>query len=138
LRLGKPLDPPRGSGRVWTIPRIDQLVIVDMRPTLIDSPSVVVITKDSASLSVRARLHAQVVAPKDAALRVVDHIEATSLIAGTALRAVFKEHSRDEALFDRTRIEAIVQSTINDATASWGVDVSAVEIDARIAPSGLV
>ena len=131
VRFGKPRNPPRGPGRVWMIPRVDQLVVVDMRPTTIDLPPVVATTKDGEPLSTIAHVEAQVVSPQDAALRVVDYVQATSQLAATALCAVLKDHSRDEALFDRAKIEAILEQTINDATASWGVEVSRVEIELR-------
>jgi regulator of protease activity HflC (stomatin/prohibitin superfamily) len=135
FRLGRLVDPPRGPGRVWTIPGIDRLVLVDLRPTRIDIPPVVVTTKDSVPLSVSAHLYAQVVAPTDAVVRVVNHVEATSLMAETVLRAVFNEHARDEVLFERAQIVAILQKTIDDATASWGVRVSAVEIEVADTPA---
>lgn len=135
FRLGRLVDPSRGPGRVWTIPGIDQLVIVDMRPTIIVIPPVKVMTKDRAAFVVTAHVHAQVATPADAVVRVVNYMQATSLLAETALRAVFGEHPRDEVLFERGKIVEILQKTIDDATATWGVRVSAVEIDVGDAPA---
>jgi regulator of protease activity HflC (stomatin/prohibitin superfamily) len=129
VRFGKPREPPRGPGRVWTIPRVDQLVIVNLRPTTIDLPPVVATTKDGRALSTVAHVHARVVSPRDAALRVVDYVQATSQLAETAVRSVLEEYSADDALFDRATIERVLQQTINEATERWGVEVSRVEID---------
>jgi regulator of protease activity HflC (stomatin/prohibitin superfamily) len=129
FRLGRFREAVRGPARVRTIPGVDQLVVVDMRPTTIDIPRAQVITKDGAPLTVTAHVHARVVEPADAVLRAVDYLEATWQLAETALRAVFKEHDREEALFERGKLETILQQTIGDATAAWGVEVSAVEIE---------
>jgi regulator of protease activity HflC (stomatin/prohibitin superfamily) len=135
FRLGRLLDKPLGPGRVWTIPGVDRLVVVDMRATTIDVPPVEVTTKDGVPLSVSAYVNAQVVVPTDAVVRVVDYTEATSQLAQTALRAVFKTHAQDEALFERPKIEALLRETIDDAAATWGVKVSAVDLEVADAPA---
>ncbi len=135
FRLGRLVDPSRGPGRVWTIPGIDQLVVVDMRPITIDIPPVEVMTEDGVALLVSAHVHAQVVAPADAVVRVVNYMRATSQLAETALRAVFREHPRDAVLFERGKVVEILQKTIDDATATWGVRVSTVEVEVGDAPA---
>ena len=87
FRFGKP-RPARGPGRVWLIPRVDQLVVVDLRPTVIDIPPLVATTKDGQALSASAHVHAQIVSPEDAAVRVVDYVRATSQLSEAALRPV--------------------------------------------------
>jgi regulator of protease activity HflC (stomatin/prohibitin superfamily) len=128
FRLGKPLDPPRGPGRVWVIPGVDQLVLVDLRPMTIDVPPLDVVTKDGAPVSVSLRVRAQVVEPTEAVMRVVDWKEATSMLAETALRAILKDRSQHEALHERGQLESALRETIAEAAASWGVNVSAVEL----------
>jgi regulator of protease activity HflC (stomatin/prohibitin superfamily) len=135
FRRGRLLDKPVGPGRVWMIPTVDRLVVVDMRTTTIDVPPLEVMTKDGAPLSVSAHVDAQVVSPTDAVVRVVNYMEATSQLAQTALRAVFKEHARDEALFERPKIEALLRETIDDAAATWGVKVSAAEVEVWDVPT---
>ena len=44
---------------------------------------------------------------------------------------MLKEKSRDEVLFERAKIEAILQSTIDEATAAWGVEVTGVDVETR-------
>jgi regulator of protease activity HflC (stomatin/prohibitin superfamily) len=121
FRRGRLVDASRGPGRVWTIPRMEQLVVVDMRPTTIDLPAVEVTTNDGAAMRAGGRVHAQVVAPADAVMRVVDYLKATSQLSEAALRAAFREQTRHEALYERGKIE--------EATATWGVNVSAVELE---------
>src|SRR4029079_5910915 len=102
---------------------------VDLRPTTIALPPVVATTKDGRALSTVAHVHAHVASPRDAAAGVVDYVQATSQLAETAVRSVLEEHSANDALFDRTMIERVLQRTINEATAGWGVEVSRVEIE---------
>ena len=71
-------------------------------------------------------------------MRVVNYVEATSQVAETAVRAVFKEHTRDEVLFERGKIMEILQKTIDDATATFGVRVSAVEVEVSEVPDQVV
>ena len=92
FRFGKP-RPARGPGRVWLIPRVDQLVVVDLRPTVIDIPPLVATTKDGQALSASAHVHAQIVSPEDAAVRVVDYVRATSQLSEAALRSVTRRSS---------------------------------------------
>ena len=112
FRLGKPLEPPRGPGRVWLIPRVYQLEIVDLRPTAIDIAPLEAMAKDGVPVSVSAHVLAQVVNPTDAVMRVVDWKEAISQLTETALRAFVKEQSRDEALYERAELEARVTETV--------------------------
>jgi regulator of protease activity HflC (stomatin/prohibitin superfamily) len=135
FRRGRLLDKPVGPGKVWMIPRVDQLVVVDMRASTIDVPPVEVMTKDGVPLSVIAHVYAQVVGPTDAVVCVVDYTEATSQLAQTALRAVFKEHAREAALFVRPKIEALLRETNDDAAATWGVKVSAAEVEVWDVPT---
>jgi len=129
FRFGKLLGSPRGPGRIWLVPRVDQLVILDMRPTVIDIPSERMLTKDGLDVDVSARVHAQVVAPEDAASRVLSYQSATLAIARAALRKVLKARTRDQLRSEHASVERSAQAAIAAASAKWGVMVSSIDIE---------
>src|SRR6201988_2986195 len=127
-RLGRLLDPPRGPGLVWKIPFVDQLVKVDLRTITLNIPPQEVITKDNVPVRVNAVAYFRIVEPKDAIVQVENFMVATSQIAQTTLRSVLGQHSLDELLSERDKINAILQSIIDEATGPWGIKVSIVEV----------
>src|SRR5213082_3171794 len=62
---------------------------------------------------------------------------ATSQIAQTTLRSVLGQHSLDELLSEREKINAILQGIIDEQTAPWGIKVSIVEVKDVEIPQGM-
>jgi regulator of protease activity HflC (stomatin/prohibitin superfamily) len=62
---------------------------------------------------------------------------ATSQIAQTTLRSVLGQHSLDELLSEREKINEILQGIIDEATGPWGIKVSIVEVKDVEIPSGM-
>ena len=62
---------------------------------------------------------------------------ATSQIAQTTLRSVLGQHSLDELLSEREKINEILQRIIDDTTAPWGIKVSIVEVKDVEIPTGM-
>src|SRR2546421_10302785 len=137
FRWGRLLDPPRGPGLVWEIPIVDQLVKVDLRTITLNSPPQEVITKDNVPVRVNAVAYFKIVEPKSAIVQVENYMVATSQIAQTTLRSVLGQHSLDELLSEREKINAILQGIIDEATSPWGIKVSIVEVKDVEIPSGM-
>src|SRR5438309_7475100 len=137
FRLGRLLDPPRGPGIVWKIPFVDQIVKVDLRTITLNIPPQEVITKDNVPVRVNAVAYFRIVEPKDAIVQVENFMVATSQIAQTTLRSVLGQHVLDELLSEREKINAILQSIIDEATSPWGIKVSIVEVKDVEIPSGM-
>ena len=70
----------------------------------------------------------RIIEPKNAIVQVENFMVATSQIAQTTLRSVLGQHMLDELLSERDKINAILQSIIDEATSPWGVKVSIVEV----------
>ena len=64
-------------------------------------------------------------------------MNATSQIAQTTLRSVLGQHVLDELLSERDKINAILQTIIDDATSPWGIKVSVVEVKDVEIPSDM-
>jgi regulator of protease activity HflC (stomatin/prohibitin superfamily) len=136
FRLGR-LIATRGPGVVWKIPIVDQIVKVDLRTITLNIPPQEVITKDNVPVRVNAVAYFRIVEPKDAIVQVENFMVATSQIAQTTLRSVLGQHVLDELLSEREKINAILQSIIDEATGPWGIKVSIVEVKDVEIPGGM-
>src|SRR5438046_2167648 len=128
FRLGRLLPEPKGPGLFLLIPIVDRMVKVDLRTITLTVPPQEVITKDNVPVRVNAVAYFRIVAPKDAIVQVENFMVATSQIAQTTLRSVLGQHSLDELLSEREKINAILQGIIDEQTAPWGIKVSIVEV----------
>jgi regulator of protease activity HflC (stomatin/prohibitin superfamily) len=137
FRLGRLLDPPRGPGLFFLIPLVDRMIKVDLRTiTLMISPQDV-ITRDNVPARVQAVAYFRIVDPKAAVAQVENFMVATLQVAQTTLRAILGQHSLDELLSEQAAINAILQTTIDEATEPWGIKVSMVEVKDVEIPSDM-
>src|SRR3954464_3721499 len=128
FRLGRLLPEPKGPGLFLLIPVVDRMVKVDLRTITLNIPPQEVITKDNVPVRVNAVAYFRIVEPKNAIVQIENFMVATSQIAQTTLRSVLGQHSLDELLSEREKINAILQGIIDEATAPWGIKVSIVEV----------
>src|SRR5688572_29129909 len=129
FRLGR-VDPAnlKGPGLRVIWPFIDRMVRVDLRTVTHDVPPQEVITKDNVTIKVNAVVYFNVMNPIDSVIKIANHYMATSLYAQTTLRNILGQHELDEILAEREKIGQALQRIIDEATDTWGVKVSAVEI----------
>ena len=128
FRLGRLLPNPKGPGLFFLIPIIDRMVKVDLRTITLNVPPQEVITKDNVPVRVNAVAYFRIIEPKNAIVQVENYMVATSQIAQTTLRSVLGQHVLDELLSERDKINAILQTIIDEATSPWGIKVSIVEV----------
>jgi regulator of protease activity HflC (stomatin/prohibitin superfamily) len=137
FRLGRLLPNPKGPGLFLLIPVVDRMVKVDLRTITLNVPPQEVITKDNVPVRVNAVSYFRIVDPKAAIVQVENFMVATSQIAQTTLRSVLGQHQLDELLSERDKINSILQSIIDEATAPWGIKVSIVEVKDVEIPTGM-
>jgi regulator of protease activity HflC (stomatin/prohibitin superfamily) len=137
FRLGRLLPQPKGPGLFLLIPIIDRMVKVDLRTVTLNVPPQEVITRDNVPVRVNAVAYFRIVEPKNAIVQVENFMVATSQISQTTLRSVLGQHMLDELLSERDKINAILQSIIDEATSPWGVKVSIVEVKDVEIPAGM-
>jgi regulator of protease activity HflC (stomatin/prohibitin superfamily) len=137
FRLGRLLGAPKGPGLFLLIPIIDRMVQVDLRTITLVVPPQEVITRDNVPVRVNAVAYFRVVNPTAAIVEVADFGLATSQISQTTLRSVLGQHTLDELLSERDKINQILQQIIDEQTAPWGVKVSVVEVKDVEIPSGM-
>ena len=128
LRLGRVLGNDKGPGLIILIPIIDKMQKVDTRTVTLQVPPQEIITRDNVSTRVTAVAYFRVVDPLRAITQVADFMYATSQIAQTTLRSALGQHSLDELLSEREKINDQLQTVIDAQTEPWGIKVSVVEI----------
>jgi len=118
----------KGPGLIIVIPGIQQMVRVDLRTVVLDVPTQDVISRDNVSVQVNAVVYLRVVDPQLAIIQVANYLEATSQLAQTTLRAVLGKHELDEMLAEREKLNADIQTVLDQQTDAWGIKVANVEI----------
>lgn len=118
----------KGPGLIFIIPIVQQMVKVDLRTIVMDVPTQDVISRDNVSVKVSAIVFFRVIEPEKAVIQVEHYYEATSQMAQTTLRSVLGQHELDEMLAARDKLNADIQTILDQQTESWGIKVSNVEI----------
>ena len=118
----------KGPGFIIIIPLIQQMVRVDLRTIVMDVPSQDVISRDNVSVKVNAVVYFRVIEPDKAIIQVENFYDATSQLAQTTLRSVLGQHELDEMLAERERLNADIQTILDQQTDAWGIKVANVEI----------
>jgi regulator of protease activity HflC (stomatin/prohibitin superfamily) len=127
FRLGR-LVGAKGPGLFFILPLADSMVKVDLRTVTYDVPPQEVVTKDNVTVKVNAVVYYRVVDPTKAVTEVYDYKYATAQIAQTTLRSTIGQAELDEVLSERDKLNIKIQQIIDEATSSWGIKVTAVEI----------
>ena len=132
LRLGK-YRATVNSGLTFLVPVIEDLIKVDMRERVINVEPQKVITKDNVSVVVDAVIYFRIVDPVKATFEVQNFSYAATTLAQTNLRNLIGDKALDETLTARDIINANLRAVLDEATNTWGVKVTRVEVQ-RIDP----
>ena len=95
------------------------MVCVDLRTVMLNVPPQEVITKDNVPVAWTPSPYLRIIDPEKAIVQVENFMVATSQIAQTTLRSVLGQHSLDELLSERDKINEILQLIIDEATSPW-------------------
>jgi regulator of protease activity HflC (stomatin/prohibitin superfamily) len=128
FRLGKVLHTAKGPGLVILIPLIDKMIKVSVRTITMDIEPQDVITRDNVSIKVNAVLYFRVTDPIRSIINIENYLYGTSQLGQTHLRSILGEHTLDELLTSREKINNKLQEILDQNTDAWGVKVSAVEV----------
>jgi len=127
LRVGRfkrVVDP----GLKLLIPFIDSLIKVDMREQVINVQPQKVITKDNVSVIVDAVIFFKVVDPARSQFEVENFAYACTTLAQTNLRNLVGDKTLDQTLTARDFINTSLREVLDQATDTWGVKVTRVEV----------
>jgi regulator of protease activity HflC (stomatin/prohibitin superfamily) len=118
----------KGPGLVMIVPAIQRVRRVDLRVIVLNVPKQDVITRDNVSVKVNAVVYFRVVDPGRSIIQVANAYDATSQVAQTTLRSVVGQHEMDDLLSQRDKLNVDLQRILDQATESWGIKVSTVEL----------
>jgi len=127
LRLGR-YRSTVDSGLTFLVPMIEDMLKVDMRERVINVEPQKVITKDNVSVTVDAVIYYRISDPVKATFEVQNFGYAATTLAQTNLRNLIGDKSLDETLTARDTINANLRSVLDEATNTWGVKVTRVEV----------
>src|SRR5438094_2401044 len=127
LRLGR-YRTTVGSGLTFLMPVMDGMIKVDMRERVINVEPQKVITKDNVSVTVDAVIYYRIIDPVKATFEVQNFGYAATTLAQTNLRNLIGDKSLDETLTARDTINANLRNVLDEATNTWGVKVTRVEV----------
>lgn len=123
----------RGPGLCFYLPCLDEVTVVDMRTLSFAVPPQEILTKDSVTVSVDAVVYFRISSAVASVCNVEGVQKSTRLLAQTTLRNILGTKSLSDLLAERESISHDMQSTLDLATAPWGVVVERVEIkDVRL------
>src|SRR5207249_8460229 len=100
----------------------------DMRERVISVEPQKVITKDNVSVTVDAVIYYRIIDPVKATFEVQNFGYAATTLAQTNLRNLIGDKSLDETLTARDTINANLRNVLDEATNTWGVKVTRVEV----------
>lgn len=137
LRMGRYVG-LKGPGVFTVIPFVDTIAAwIDQRTITTSFAAEQTLTADTVPVNVDAVLFWTVHDPEKAALEVQDYVQAVSWAAQTALRDIIGRTSLTELLRGRERIEAELQTLIDQRSTPWGVTVHSVEMRDVVIPAVL-
>lgn len=126
-RLGK-FHATAGSGLTFIVPYVDDMIRVDMRERVINVTPQKVITKDNVTVEVDAVVYYKVIDPAKSQFEVQNFDYACTTLAQTNLRNLVGDKTLDETLVARDMINTNLRDVLDEATNTWGVKVTRVEV----------
>lgn len=118
----------KGPGLILIVPFIQQIVRIELRTVVMDIPPQDVISRDNVSVRVNAVVYFRVIDPERAVIQIEDYFAAVNQLAQTTLRSVLGQHELDEMLGERTKLNADIQTILDEHTDAWGIKIGMVEI----------
>lgn len=128
FRLGRLRAPDKGPGLVLILWPVDTMVKVSFRVVTWEVPPQDIITRDNVSLKVNAVVYFRVVDATKSVVAVENFRFAVEQAAQTGLRTVLGEVELDDLLSQREKVNARLQTILDEHTEPWGIKVMQVQV----------
>jgi len=127
------------AGLNFIVPFIDTVAYDrSLKEQATDVPSQSAITKDNISLTVDGVLYFRVLDPYKASYGVDDYIFAVIQLAQTTMRSEIGKMELDKTFEERDSLNSNIVTSINEASAPWGVQVLRYEIKDIVPPASVM
>jgi len=128
FRLGRLLAVDKGPGLIFILWPIDTIIRISLRITAWDVPSQDIITRDNVSVKVNAVVYFRVLSAQKAVVELENYRYAVEQLAQTTLRSVLGEVELDDLLSQREKLNARLQTILDEHTEPWGIKVAKEEV----------
>jgi len=128
FRLGRVIARDKGPGVIFIWWPIDKMVKVSLRIITWDIPPQDIITRDNVSLKVSAVVYFRVINATQAIVEVENFRYAVEQAAQTGLRSVLGEVELDDLLSQREKLNARLQTILDEHTEPWGIKITQVQV----------
>ncbi|MGO9273821.1 MAG: slipin family protein [Terriglobia bacterium] len=128
FRLGRVLRKEKGPGVVLILWPIDKIVKVSLRIIAWEMPVQDIITRDNISLKVNAVVFFRVIDAVKSIVEVESYRYNVEQAAQTGLRSVLGEVELDDLLSQREKLNARLQTILDEHTEPYGVKVTQVQV----------
>jgi len=128
FRLGRLLKMDKGPGLIFILWPIDTIIRISLRIIAWDVPTQDIITRDNVSVKVNAVVYFRVLSAQKAIVELENYRYAVEQLAQTTLRSVLGEVELDDLLSQREKLNARLQTILDEHTEPWGIKVTKVEV----------
>ena len=128
FRLGRLLATDKGPGLIFILWPIDKIIRISLRIIAWDVPTQDIITRDNVSVKVNAVVYFRVLSAQKAVVELENYRYAVEQLAQTTLRSVLGEVELDDLLSQREKLNARLQTILDEHTEPWGIKVAKVEV----------
>ncbi len=126
--LGRLRPQAKGPGPILIFAPVQSMRRIDLRQQALEIPPQDIITRDNVTLKVNAVVYWRVIDAPQAVNEVQNYYWQTQQFAQTTLRSVLGEVDLDELLAHRDKLNARIQSILDQHTSPYGVKVANVEV----------
>ena len=127
-----------GNGIHILVPIIDRIANkVSLKEIVLDFEPQPVITKDNVTMMIDTVVYCRIFDPKLYTYGVDRPISALGNLTATTLRNIIGDLELDETLTSRDTINTQMRAVLDDATDSWGIKVSRVELKNIVPPKDI-
>lgn len=117
-----------GPGIIFVIPVIDKAVVVDLREQTRTLTAQSAITADNVRLTVDLTWSYRISDPAKSVLEAANPDKTLQEVARQAWYSLVESQTFDTIINDRPRLRAAIQRQLEDATATWGIKITGVQL----------
>jgi regulator of protease activity HflC (stomatin/prohibitin superfamily) len=119
------------------LPIIQSMSKVDIRTKAVDVPEQEAITKDNIPVGINAVIYYNVTHAEKAVLEVENFYYAIMQLAQVTMRNMVGQYTLDEILKSREEVSTQIQTQVDKATETWGIQVVNLDLKDIIIPPDL-